>query len=717
MNKPMFVFISGLFLLLTPCLVLKGQWTQTNGPHSGSEVYALISHKGYLIASVKVNAYTFGIYRSSSGGISWEHIADRIEKKKILVMEEHNGLLYGGTPNGLHISTDGGIQWTAVGGLPEAYVHTVQSVLKDGGQQILYAGYSAEGVYRSIDGGTTWTERSYGLGNKHVHTLLFDEGLVLAGTQEGIFRSTDGGEHWSNSSTGIEGLTIWRLLAVPGTPDGTVFLAGSYDYGMYRSTDRGLSWVHIDGGFPLYKVSSMVFDGSYTYAGTEYQGAYRSGDAGCTWTKIDNGLESSFVTQFHIERRDQEPDRMFAATSRGAYTTTNAGLHWSARNTGFPMQFIQTFTTHEGVLYVGNQSAGVYRSTDDGDTWVTVNKGLEYASINAFETIDSTIYVAALNDVYRTTDRGETWVPSLTGLNDQLIYTIEAAGDMLFAGTSDGIYRSTNAAKSWDKMNNSLTGKWVQTLHVPDGSNIIIAGTTQRRTEETGLYRSTDGGLSWQHIKTDPPNQIIYDIESAGTDIYAATWTFIVRSTDKGVTWTRLPFPLTNTYLYDLESVGDNLFAVTWYDGIFVSTNRGNSWKNITGEFDHPYIIGAHAHNGYLFAGIDNRGVWRRKLSEMVVSTDEPPTATDASALSQNYPNPVSFQSTTTIPYTLTTPGHVTLTVYNTLGVCVTTLVERDMPPGSHSAVFTPGSLPPGVYMYRLTTGTETLERHLVVVE
>ena len=99
--------------------------------------------------------------------------------------------------------------------------------------------------------------------------------------------------------------------------------------------------------------------------------------------------------------------------------------------------------------------------------------------------------------------------------------------------------------------------------------------------------------------------------------------------------------------------------------------------------------------------------------------TAEAPTPTDDDApeavtLGQNYPNP--FGAGTTIEYTLTTAGPVTLTVYNVLGQEVATLADGVRAAGTHRATFDASGLASGVYVYRLTAGDRTEQRRMLVV-
>ena len=83
-------------------------------------------------------------------------------------------------------------------------------------------------------------------------------------------------------------------------------------------------------------------------------------------------------------------------------------------------------------------------------------------------------------------------------------------------------------------------------------------------------------------------------------------------------------------------------------------------------------------------------------------------------SLSQNYPNP--FNPSTTIRYALPERSHVTLTVFNTLGQQVVTLVGGEVEAGYHEVTFDASEFASGVYLYRLTTGDYVQTRKVVVL-
>ena len=100
-------------------------------------------------------------------------------------------------------------------------------------------------------------------------------------------------------------------------------------------------------------------------------------------------------------------------------------------------------------------------------------------------------------------------------------------------------------------------------------------------------------------------------------------------------------------------------------------------------------------------------------LPSLITATDDNPDAPDGVTLLPNYPNP--FSGSTVLTYVLSEAAPVRLTVFDLLGREVETLVDGFRPPGEHRVTFDAGSLPDGVYLYRLAVGSRTRTRTMVL--
>ena len=173
---------------------------------------------------------------------------------------------------------------------------------------------------------------------------------------------------------------------------------------------------------------------------------------------------------------------------------------------------------------------------------------------------------------------------------------------------------------------------------------------------------------------------------------------------------------LTNSVVLSLAVSGTNLFAGTYGGGVFLSTNRGTSWAAINTELANSYVYSLAVSGTELLAGTFGGGVWRRPLSDIITSVENPSADLPARFnLDQNYPNP--FNPTTTITYSLIQTGQVLLKVFNVIGEEVVTLVNGIQAAGHHEVRFDATNFPGGVYLFRLQAGGLTETRRMVLVK
>lgn len=127
-------------------------------------------------------------------------------------------------------------------------VELINSLAIDPGTpQTVYAGTSNGGVFKSIDGGSNWSEVNIGLPDPYVFTLAVDPTTALtvyaSPDSGGVYKSTDGGANWVTVNTGLIETYIYTLAIDPTTPQ-TIY-AGSGSSGVYKSTDGGDNWTAI----------------------------------------------------------------------------------------------------------------------------------------------------------------------------------------------------------------------------------------------------------------------------------------------------------------------------------------------------------------------------------------------------------------------------------------------------------------------------------------
>ncbi len=291
---------------------------------------------GRYMAAVASDIYGPAIHMSADGE-EWEQLAsgpayagggDR-RLREIWTLRENRGVIYAGVQDaGLFTSSDGGASWAPVTALNE---HASREAWMPGAGGLcchallfdrndperMWCGISAVGVFRTDDGGATWTPKNRGVpaaleDKRHkgigtcVHGLAQDPDdpdRIFRQDHLGMFRSGDGAENWERNEEGLEvafgfPVVIDRasryLFAVPLEADQyRVPLGGALQ--VYRSTDAGDSWHSASAGLPAADAYGTVLRGAMAvdnlepggvYFGTTSGTLHATADLGESWTNI-----------------------------------------------------------------------------------------------------------------------------------------------------------------------------------------------------------------------------------------------------------------------------------------------------------------------------------------------------------------------------------------------------------------------------------------------
>lgn len=527
-------------------------------------------------------------------------------------------------------SMDGGDNWTEVGEWDfSGNFHLKDLVVAPDGS--LFAAtsclaFSCGGVHYSGDRGSTWTTR--GLTNTKVYGLAVSpnfaaDQMIFAATESGIYRSTDGGLSWSR----VHSQTTNKIKISPGfSSDHTLFASGD---ALLRSNDGGLTWTKVLTGYvgafalsPSFASDRKLFAAVWRHPNTEL---YYSSDAGETWnliwerpgdTIIDLALSPNFASDHTL----------FAVSWNGVYRSTDGGNTWTrVGEKGRALAISPGFATDQ-TLFVGTDY-GVYRSTDGGNTWQPLSslrrRKIRIMSLEPSPTFatDRTVFAGTLGEwVYRSINGGELWNQRICPIClypviFSVAYSPNFASDRtVFLGSDGaGIYRSTDGGNSWQLKNEGLSyfAHWVPSMAVsPDFQNdgTVFAGTWD------GIYRSTNRGENWTRVAF--PSKEIYVIRispsfSADRTLFAGLDDGVYRSTDGGNNWTGLGLTKTLDLVLSPAFASDRtLFAATT-EGVYRSTNGGTTWerKMITPTTSLA-ISGQFASDRIIFAGTDE-GVYQ----------------------------------------------------------------------------------------------------------
>ena len=237
------------------------------------------------------------------------------------------------------MSTDGGEIFEPIDAVE--YPNCIAIPLHASNPIYVGSGFVGYGIYKSTDGGQTWSQKNQGLPlfGGSINPILSLEidparpSTVWAGTQYGggIVKSTDGGEHWQ-----VKGLTeanfVDSIAVNPDNSDEILVGAGYSSGNIYKSTDGGDTWeIKIE---EIAFVRDIVYDprnSDWVYAATEGYGMLRSFDGGDSWQDYNAGIFYPVLYSLDITRQD--PPLLIV----GSY---GSGLYWTQPGSPPPLTLL-----------------------------------------------------------------------------------------------------------------------------------------------------------------------------------------------------------------------------------------------------------------------------------------------------------------------------------------------------------------------------------------
>jgi hypothetical protein len=415
---------------------------------------------------------------------------------------------------------------------------------------------------------------------------------------------------------------------------------------------------------------------------------------------------------------------LFAANTYSQWTYCNgsAGMTGLGTNPG-----IYCLDGNNAIVVGGVTGAPkVYKTTNGGVNFVNITANLTGPELYAGCMMDAnTLMVgdgAGNAKLWRSTDGGVSWTTVLTtggagGFFNGIVkanltpgFVVAQSDGPTGSGASCVMYISTNSGANWTASLQTGVGFTIGSLPAVycidnqffgNGASTAprLAWTSNGGTTWTGQAVSVTGtftsGLAFNNNKLN------------GLAISSASYPNISRtSTGPAGPWTTVSTGGTGaSTLNVLRWVpGTDICFLATSLGIMMTTNNGTSFVNqttnsITGFFDISVQNNSGTINGYAVAG-DGSVV---KLTSPVAIDPANTTTPSTFALEQNYPNP--FNPSTTIKYSVPVSGNVSIKVYNSIGVEVMTVVNKNHVAGNYVESVDLSGLSSGIYFYTLSSG------------
>lgn len=666
-----------------------------------------------------------GIYRSLDGGLTWESkgLPNVGSIGKILIDPNDDQIIFAGVMGplfkddnnrGVYRTKNGGDAWEQV-----LFVSNITGVIDMANHptnsNIIYAatwervrrpeynhyGGETSRIYRSTNGGDTWSELTNGLPSeanqkgrisiaisKSNPNVLYSRYADATGNIQGVYRTADGGDTWvavNSSQLSNIGFHWWfRGIYIDPADENTIY---NVDFIVQKSIDGGNTWatsfpdVHVD----QHALAFNSIRNGEILLGND-GGLYKSSNSGASSEK-DVKLPITQFYRFYVD--PQNGNKIYGgAQDNSTIRTSTGGLSdWVTIFGGDGFQPLVD-ANNTNIIYASYQYGNLRKSINNAVSFGVATSGIPSGDRHnwdtpvTFDPQNSQVLYYGTQYVYKTTNAAASWTaisPDLTNgpgggnLNFGTITSIDVSplnGNVIIAGTDDGnIWITQNGGSNWNNVSGTLPNLWVTKVLADrnDENSIYATFSGYRFAEYLGhVFKSTNAGATWSDIGNTLPDIPINDIvKDRNGSLYLATDVGVLKSEDDGVNWAPL---------------GENMPSVVVND------------------------LHIHEADEYLFAATYGRSAYKIDIAKTVVSTGSNVFAEGITI----YPNPASEKVTITLskPY-----NSASVELYDGLG----RLVYKTEISAENNKTIDVSNFSNGIYYVKISAGNNTAAKQLIV--
>ncbi len=502
--------------------------------------------------------------------------------------------------------------------------------------QNIWLGTACGGLWKTTDGGTTWSSNTDLLPALSISDIVIDPTntqvmYLVTGDKYGIYyqnqtwghysagilKSIDGGATWNTTGMtyALANVTLIQRLIIDPTNTNILFAATSS--GIFKTIDGGTTWSNLRTG-NYYDIEFNPTNDQIIYSG-DSSSFIRSIDGGVNWNvisgvvaggRISIGVTPANATVVYVWT---VAGGFYYSNTSGASFIPKSDPSFAAQPYGYADKVLEVSPTNANVIFVGGLL--IARSLNGGTNWSTYSSSTNYLATNyvhanehalLFEPgSNTTIYSCNDGGISKTINQGTAWTDISNGLAIKQYYRLGSSSlttNLIYAGAQGNGTDRITAVNSVTKVNG---GEGMECL--VDFTNDNIVFTSQ---ENGAFFKSTDGGVTFTIMPVtgcDFTSPILMDPNDhnnlfvGGNDIF--------KSTDNGANWSNISTgSIDGTCIYSLEMSGaypNYIYAAT-FGNIYRTIDAGVTWTNITNSLP----VGSAAISGITISDINPDAAW-----------------------------------------------------------------------------------------------------------
>lgn len=595
-----------------------------------------------------------GIWRTDDGGQSWTPRTDALPVLSLGALARAPSapnVLYAGTGEGdnrsvlgqgLYRSSDGGSTWTHV---PSSQLTGtgIYDIAVDSSDPLHVWVAAMNGLFESRNGGSTFTKHKSGfVWSISIHPAKPKE--ILVACQTGLVGTKNGGATWSNLSLPGMPPELERLEVAhaPSSPS-VVYVAGASDKKAFLWRRASASGAFSAQATPsAMDVSQAWYDWCLAVAPDDaniiYWGAielFRGKRSGTTWQWRNISSRSTgdsiHPDQHHLAFDPSHPQTLYACCDGGVFRSKDGGTAWESLNVGLSItefEFLAQLESLDDWLIGGTQDNGTLSNAGGGHfDQIALGDGGDCAAIDgAAPVCFHSYYGMWIERAAATGPQAFRWKdvspPHDADTYQALFYPPMDASSGVLAKAGTSVFVSTNSGDSWSEV--TLSG--IAANDMASALTIVSERLLYVGTVGGSVFRVKRSASGWDAASVEklgsPRPGYLSDIVALGAGNAAELWVssshinggHVFRSTDGGVTWEDrsgdLPNIPVNAIVVDPNDARI-VYAAT-DDGVYRTQNEGKNWSDFSNGLPNAVVgdLILHQRKRVLRAGTRNRGAW-----------------------------------------------------------------------------------------------------------